>query len=110
MFDYNLMSIIQSNLLYRPLVYKDHLLIHILHIPRCILSHVIEPAYKDQLCKSTKFSWSLERSLYTSFTVLNFVVESLQQLTSVSQNVEEQILAVQSSLFITRLVSPRNRI
>ncbi len=58
---------IQANLLWRTPVYKDHLL-HFTN-PQGYSFHVINPSYKDQLCIRITFCWSLERSLYTSFTV-----------------------------------------
>ncbi len=45
---------IQSNLLERPPVYKDHLSIKITLVQSLYLFHVIKPVYKDHLSNATR--------------------------------------------------------
>ncbi len=39
--------------------------------------HAIKPAYKDHLCIRSTFCWSLGWSLYTNFTVVDYVLRRL---------------------------------
>ncbi len=68
-------------LLYSQTCSKDHLLIKtVLQVPRCILSVLYFPAYKDHLCIRTTFCWSLGWSLYASLAVHYTVVPLLKDM------------------------------